>query len=233
MAGQKSLKILAIIQARMNSRRLPGKVLLKINDKPLIGYLLDRLQRSTQLDGVIVATSTNEADEPLVRYCKDRGVECFRGTLDNVADRFFQILEKYPMDAFVRINGDSPLLDPYLVDTACAFWRKEKYDIVTNVLKRTFPKGQSVEVLKTEIFKNYYPNMLTVEDLEHVTPYFYRNASQFRIFNIEKSPDFSGFNLCVDTPEDLWRFEAILGEMTRPFVEYRWEELVGICRHSA
>ena len=213
----------------MSSERLPGKVLREVNGKPLLGYLLNRLEKIKNLDGVVVATSTSESDQEIVRYCKKNKVECYQGPLQNVAARFLGTLRIYQMDAFVRISADSPLLDPDLIDHSVTIFKSSDYDFVTNVLKRTFPKGQSVEVVRAGTFMKYYPRIQSQQDREHVTTYFYRNARQFKILNLPSpDPGYSKINLSIDTKEDLNRFILILGQMRRPFSSYGWKEIVEI-----
>src|SRR5688500_16406077 len=114
----------AIVQARMSSSRLPGKVLREEGGKQLLGYLLERVGRCSCLGGVVVATSTEAADDPVARYCAEQGVPCCRGPLEDVAGRFVRVLERYPEEAFVRLTADSPLLDPALVERAAALFEE-------------------------------------------------------------------------------------------------------------
>ena len=135
------MKIGAIIQARMSSERLPGKVLQQIAGKPMLQYLLERLEHCEVLDGLVVATSVDESDTPITSFCQRYGVSCYRGDLNNVAGRFNDVLDSYGFDAFVRINGDSPLLDQRLVDKAVELFKQHEADLATNALVRSYPKG--------------------------------------------------------------------------------------------
>ena len=220
-----------IVQARMSSQRFPGKVLTNVQGKPLLGYLLERLQLSRLVDSIIIATSTDTTDDAIEQYCQRNHLPCFRGSLTNVASRFVQIIQEYKLDAFVRINADSPLMDFHVVDECLEIFKQGKYEIVTNCFKRSFPKGQSVEVLSAQAFLRGYNAMKDPQDLEHVTQYFYKNADQFKIYNLANTADYSKVNLCVDTQEDFKHFEQILKMMKRPFLEYSWQEVVGIYNH--
>ncbi|MFH1287794.1 MAG: NTP transferase domain-containing protein [bacterium] len=218
----------AIVQARISSQRLPGKVLCKLNGKPLLGYVLERLERCCSVDKIIVATSTDERDAPIVDFCKECGCLCFRGSLEDVASRLKEVLNRYQFDGFVRISGDSPLLDQRLVDQAIKIFQQCNFEIVTNVFKRTYPKGQSVEVLDSKTFIRGYELMRNLQDLEHSTPFFYRNCKDFKIFNFSSNNDYSGIQLSVDTTEDLKVIASIIKCMDKPHWQYDLEDILKI-----
>jgi len=213
------MKIGVIVQARMSSQRLPSKVLTIVNGKPLLQYLLERLKYCSSIDQIIVATSYNKSDDPIAAFCNEYGALCFRGPLQNVAKRFYMALEKYNFDAFVRICGDSPILDQKLIDQAVKIYNEE-YDLVTNILPRSYPLGQSVEVIRTSTFKKVYEKMSTSDHFEHVTKYYYEKPDAFRIKNFSNKKDLSSYRLVVDTLEDLKRIEKIIVSMTKPHIEY-------------
>jgi spore coat polysaccharide biosynthesis protein SpsF len=209
----------------MGSRRLPGKVLAPIVDRPLLQYLLERLARCVSLDAVVVATSTEPADDPVARFCEERRIPCHRGPAENVAGRIRDAVAAAGFDVFVRVNGDSPLLDPGLVQRGIAVCVRERCDIATNVFPRSFPAGQSVEVLNTRAFERGYGGMRDPADLEHVTPFFYRHADEFAIHNFSASRDYGSLRLVVDTPEDLVRITSIVGRMDEPHWQYGLDEV--------
>ena len=213
----------------MSSERLPGKVLLEAKGKPLLGYVVERLQKNKNLDGIILATSVDESDNPIAEHCKKWDIRCYRGPLENVALRFIETVDQYQLDAFVRISADSPWIDPQLIDQMVGAFRSGAYDIVTNVLDRTFPKGESVEVIRTSVFKRAYPNMNRPEDFEHVTNYFYRNLKQFKIFNLRsQNPNLAKVNLCVDTQEDFNRFFLAIEQAQKFSVDLNWQGVAKI-----
>lgn len=220
------VKIGAIVQARMSSKRLPGKVLRDVLDKPILQYLLERLNHCSVLDEIVVATSMEHSDQPIVDFCEQFGVRCYRGNLDNVAGRFNDLLQEYQFDIFVRLSGDSPLLDQNLVEQGVKVLLKNKADLVTNVLSRTYPKGQSVELLYRDVFQAAYPFMKTPDEMEHVTKYFYNHQERFEIVNFKSGRDCGNIQLSVDTVEDEQMFSAIVHRMNKPHWEYRWDELV-------
>jgi spore coat polysaccharide biosynthesis protein SpsF len=225
------MKIGIIVQARMNSRRLPGKVLMPLLGKPMLLYTLERL-RQTGLP-LWVATSDRSHDDAVADFCMHHQAACFRGDEEDVAGRFVRLLEQHPLDAFVRISGDSPLLDPRLVEIALSHYRKDRPDLVTNVFPRSYPPGQSVEVLDSERFRAAYLQMTDPLDREHVTRLHYRLPEQFAIRNFNAALDYSHLHWAVDTAEDFARVEAMLTRMTRPHVEYGFEALLALCHPRA
>lgn len=220
--------VLAIVQARMGSRRLPGKVLREVAGKPILQYLLENLQRARRLASVVVATSTSAGDMPIVELCERLGVDVFRGDQANVARRFLDLIESRATKAFVRISGDSPLLDPRLVDRAVGHFGTGDFDMVTNLRPRSYPRGQSVEVIKSEAFRDAYGAMSHREHFEHVTRWFYEHEDQVKIVNLAAKRDWSDIRLVVDTAEDLHTIARIVKRMERPHWQYELSEIIEI-----
>ena len=210
----------------MSSQRLPGKVLRTIAGKPLLQYVLERLQRSRGLDAIVVCTSSDDSDTPIVEFCEAAGVVWQCGSLTNVASRYNDVLERHGFDGFARVCADSPLLDPGLLDHGIELLRTTGFDVVTNTLRRTYPRGQSVEVVRADAFRRAFRHMATAEDFEHVTRYFYQRQYDFRVWDFVAGADYGGVNLAVDTVEDLERCEAIVGAMDRPHWEYGLSEIM-------
>lgn len=222
------MKVGAIIQARMSSTRFAGKVLHKVAGKPMLQYLLERLDHCSALDEIAVATSTDQSDRPIADFCRKYCVACYRGPLFNVSERFKEVLANFKFDGFVRINGDSPLLDQSLIDLGIKLFLDGDYDIVTNLLPRTFPKGQSVEILKSDVFTAAFGKMKDNDDFEHVTKYFYKNFENYRIYNFESGKRLGDIHLSVDTSEDLMKFAQIVGSMNRDHWRYGYEDILEI-----
>ena len=222
------MKMDAIIQARMSSQRYPGKVLHNVAGKPMLQYLLERLDHCHSLNHIVVATSTEDSDTPLADFCRQRGVECYRGPLVNVAGRFREVLDMYQFDGFVRVNGDSPLLDQQLIDKGVEIFLKGDFDLVTNVLPRTYPHGQSVEVMRADAFRQGYQSMQNAQDLEHVTRFFYKHQYDFRIHNFALEDNCSGMRFCVDTEQDLNVFTEMVARMEKPHWHYNLPEMIQI-----
>lgn len=220
------MKTGAIVQARMSSRRFPGKVMHLIAGKPLLQYLLERLNKCQALNTVVIATSTDATDTVIEEFCSKQGIACVRGPLENVAKRFRDAALELRFDAFLRVNGDSPFLDCCLIEKGMEIYRQGNYDMVTNVLERTFPKGQSIEIIKSGIFCEAYECMSDSDDLEHVTKYFYRNKERYKIFNFCAESDYSGIQLSVDTAQDMDIFTNVLARMDKPHWNYGWKDVL-------
>ncbi len=204
------MQIGAIIQARFSSQRLPGKVLRPLCGKPLLAHLVDRLKRSTALDVIGVATSTESSDDAVAAFCASAEISCYRGSLDDVLGRMQAAARNFALDGIVRVSGDSPLLDPALVRQAVKLFRRGGWDLVTNVQVRSFPKGQSVEILSAEALDRVAKNARAATEREHVTPYIYTHPDLFRIRSLVARVARPTLQLSVDTAEDFVRIEAIL-----------------------
>ena len=204
------MRVGAIIQARFSSQRLPGKVLRPLCGKPLLAHLVDRLRHSTALDVIGVATSTETSDDAIATFCTDAEIACYRGALDDVLGRIQAAARHFELDGIVRVSGDSPLLDPALVRQAVKLFRRGGWDLVTNVQIRSFPKGQSVEILSADALDRAAKNSRAAAEREHVTPYLYAHPDLFRIRNLVARIARPALQLSVDTAEDFARIEAIL-----------------------
>lgn len=204
--------MICIIQARMSSKRLPGKMLKNILNKTLLERVVNQVKKSKHVQRIIIATSNQKSDDKLVKFCKKKKYEFFRGDLKNVALRFMALLFKIKSKNryFVRISGDSPMLDYKLIDYMYKFTRNQKFDLISNVLKRSFPKGQSIEIVKISTFKKNISNIFKKNEKEHVTSYFYNNKDKFRIKSIESKKNFANLNFCIDNNNDIKKIINIL-----------------------
>ena len=220
------MNVALVIQARMDSRRCPGKVLREAHGKPVLAYLLERLSFCSLADKIIVATSTEPSDDLISKFCDDIDINCYRGSLENVTDRFVSLCNHANLDYCVRISADSPLLDPKIIDRAVELCLEKKVDLVTNVHPRSFPKGQSVEVINSKALSSAYKQMQTAEDREHVTPYFYNNDHNYSIYNFSCSTNCSHLNMCIDTEDDLIKFSHIIDQMESAHTQYSLRSLL-------
>lgn len=219
-----SIRVGAAVQARMSSQRLPAKVLAPLAGRPALDWLLERLEHASTLDAIIVATSNEPDDDAVAQFAAARGTACHRGPLHDVAGRVIGAARNHRLDALVRVNGDSPLLDQGLVDRGVTLLRQSGADLVTNVRPRTFPPGQSVEVVMTDALIRAHAGDATEEDREHVTRPLY--AGGFEIVRFETDPPRTTPSLTLDTADDRERLEAIILGMERPHYTYTWEELL-------
>jgi len=194
--------MLAIIQARLSSRRLPGKVLKDLGGQPMLAWTLQRVGAARLVTKLVVATSDQSDDDAVADYCAGQGVVCHRGPLDNVAGRFAVALRAEQAPAFVRITGDSPLIDPAVIDAAIRLYEAGDWDLVSNVLVRSFPIGQSVEVVRAQTFLTALGEMNNEEDREHITRFLHRNRAHYRTVNFTSGADMAHIQMSVDTQED-------------------------------
>ncbi len=205
--------MLIIIQARTNSQRFPKKVLYKLENKPIIIHVLDRLKKSKFKNNLIVATSDTSSDDRLVRLLKKKKIKIYRGNLKNVSERLYETALKLKEKYFVRVSGDSPVIDVKILDRLIEIFKKKKYsnyDIITNVFPKTFPKGMSFEIIKREIISKNM-KFMNKNEKEHVTKYFYKNSTKFKIKNLENfNKKKYNLNLTLDKKIDLKRIKIYL-----------------------
>lgn len=219
--------MLCIIQARMSSHRLPGKMMMDLAGRTVLGRVVDRVSRASTVSSVVVATSEHSSDDPIAEFCLREGMPCFRGPLEDVAERFRRVVDQERAEAFIRVTGDSPLIDPALIDRAVGYFRQGDCDLATNVLVRTYPVGQSVEVLLASVFKDTCRKLTTAEQREHVTKAYYETPSRYRILGFTSGMGLGGMNLSVDTASDFETVKAILERSgNRPA---GWRELAALC----
>ena len=194
--------VLAILQARMSSTRLPGKVMRPLLGQPMIARQIERLRRARGLSGLMVATSTDAGDDVLQAWCDDNGLPCYRGPLDDVRARFFGALAAAGSPAaFIRLTADCPLADPGLIDRCIASHAETDADYTYTSKGWTFPKGLDVEVCRTAALERAAHASDDAYDREHVTPYIYRHSELFRLNAITRDPP-QRYRWTVDTPQD-------------------------------
>jgi len=218
------MKVVAIVQARMGSIRLPNKVMKTICGKSMIELLLNRLALSKEVDQIVVATSVNLQNNPLVEHIRQLGFSCEQGSNDDVLDRYFQVAKKYKADVIVRITGDCPLTDPNLVDQVIYEFKKEKLDYLCNNYPPTFPDGLDIEVFTLEALKAAHKEASDESEREHVTPYF-RSCSKFKISTIQNNQDLSAFRWTVDESVDLEVVKNVF-EWFNPRLNFSWSEVL-------
>ena len=193
-----------IIQARMGSTRLPGKVLMEvIEGKPVLYYVINQLKYCKSFEKLIIATTTLPEDDKIVQFCIDNNVNYFRGDSKNVLERHYRCAEKFSLSTVIRMPADKPLLDPEVVDKVVEAFNSNSYDYFTNFLPSTYPSGTEVEVLSFNALKIAYEKAILPSEKEHVTNYIYDHKDDFRIFNVVNSENLSNFRWAVDRIEDL------------------------------
>jgi spore coat polysaccharide biosynthesis protein SpsF len=203
------LKVVAIVQARMGSTRLPGKVLQDICGQPMLSRVVGRLRRAKRIDEVLVATTDQSADDAIVAACRKEEVQVTRGDQDDVLDRYYRAAQLAKADVVVRITSDCPLIDPEVCDKTIAAFLDEKPDYASNVLERMYPRGLDTEVFSQEALARAWRQAFQKHEREHVTPYIYEHPNEFKLLSVTAPADYSSHRWTVDTPEDLAFVRAV------------------------
>ena len=219
-----SQNIVAIIEARLNSVRLPGKVLKKINGIPAIECLFKRISKSKYLDNIVVATSKNKKNLPLIEFLKKKNINLYIGEDQNVLKRFFDAANTYNASIVVRITGDSVILDYRLLDKMIKKFIEKKVDFLCNTQPMTYPDGQDIEIFSFQTLKKTYKNAKLKYEKEHVTPYIIKNK-KFKKYNYENKIDYSKFRWSLDELEDLKVIRLIYAEF-KPNIYFSWEDAI-------
>jgi spore coat polysaccharide biosynthesis protein SpsF len=223
------MKTLVVIQARMGSTRLPGKVLMPLAGKPALEHVVERARAAREVDQVVIATSTLPADAAVAQCCAARGWSCVRGSEDDVLARFLIALEKHPADIVVRITGDCPLTDPAMIDElVCALKNDPRgLDYISNTqAPRKIPHGLDVEAMRADALQRACNEAAVREEREHVTPYFYRNPNLFRLARVDPPVDLSAHRWTLDTPDDHELLERIL--LALPPGAFAWRDTLEV-----
>ncbi len=209
-------QINGLIQARISSSRLPGKVLLDICGKPMLLRVVERARLVKNLDQVAVITSTSDDDNAIEVFCRDHGIPCFRGSLDDVLDRYYRAAFHFGAGTVVRITADCPLLDPVVVDHVIEVFLGGSYDYVSNTLECSYPDGLDTEVFTFAALENAWKSALLKSEREHVTAFIYKHPELFCLGNAKHSEDLSAQRWTVDTPSDLEFVRAVYSNFLTP-----------------
>ncbi len=220
------MKTVAIIQARLGSTRLPGKVCLDLAGEPMLARVVHRVRRARRVDEVLVATTTETRDDPLVEMCVERGWLCFRGSEDDVLDRYFQAAKSRGAEVVVRITSDCPLIDPAVIDSAIRGRELQQADYCANVVRRTYPRGLDVEVFTFTTLEAAWRGDDKPEWREHVTQFILRNPGRFDLSTMAHDDDHSALRWTVDTPEDFELMEKIYAHFGHD--EFSWQEVLAL-----
>jgi len=199
----KTKKITCIIQARTNSSRLPGKVMLKLSNTPIIVHIIDRIKKSTLIEQIILATSVNHNDQKLLDIANDNQITGFKGSELDVLDRFYNSAKEYGADPIIRITADCPLVDPILIDRMIKFFEKNNFDYISNTLKPTFPDGLDVEIFSFQTLETIMKKSNLKSEREHVTTYLKTHLDEFQTYNFENDKNLSHHRWTIDQKEDL------------------------------
>ncbi len=211
-------KKICIIQARLGATRLPGKVLLELNGRPILEWVAKRVLKAKTIDKLVVATSTEKTDDPLEEFCRTKGWNCFRGSENNVLDRYYQCLQHYQdCRTVIRITADCPLIDPEVIDQTVELFFQEGCDYASNVEPLSFPDGFDVEVFSAEVLKKVWESAQDDYSREHVTSYIKDNRQRFKISGLVNDQDLSDLRLTIDYQEDFLFLSKLLEFLPKDF----------------
>lgn len=203
------MSTLAILQVRLSSTRLPGKVLKPILGRPMLGLHIERLRRTKTLNRLVVATGDDIEDDAIEALCDEIGVDCFRGSLDDVLDRCYRCAQAYGPTHIARLTGDCPLADPDIIDRVVSLHLKGGYDYTSNILPPTWPDGMDVEVMRFACLAEAHAEAELPSEREHVTPFIRNRPERYRHGNLNNDRDLSAHRLTVDEPEDFEKIRRI------------------------
>jgi glutamate-1-semialdehyde 2,1-aminomutase len=219
------MKIVAIIQARMSSSRLPGKVMMEVNNAPLINLLVKRLRKSKILDQVVVASTTSQEDNILVKNLKKNNILYFRGSENDVLGRYFLAAKKFSAKIIVRITSDCPLADPELIDEALEIFLAKRLNFLSNNYPPTFPDGMDIEIFDFNTLKDANSKAVKVHDREHVTPFMLKSR-KYKKYNIRHKTDLSKYRWTVDELVDYQMIKKIFNSFQN--IYFGWQEILSL-----
>lgn len=202
--------VVAVVQARMTSTRLPGKVLRQVMGRPLLAYQVERMRRARRIDRIVIATTVNATDDPIVAFCENERIDVTRGPEDDVLARYAVAAERFAARTVVRLTSDCPLIDPALIDKGVDRFAESGADYLSNMLAPTFPYGMAVEVFHATVLQEAAQEATEPAEREHVTPFIYWRPERFRLASWTMERDLSSHRWTVDTPEDLELVTRIL-----------------------
>lgn len=206
------MRTVLIVQARIASTRLPGKVMMTVLGKPLLEYQIERLRRVRLADELVIATTDNGTEGPILDLCNRLSVPWFRGSENDVLARYHGAALWSSANVIVRVTSDCPIIDPVIVDDVIKYFKENRkvYDYVTNALVRSFPRGMDTEVFPRTVLDEAFREAQDPDEREHVTPFIYRRPERYRIGHVVRETDAHSYRLTVDTPEDFELIQRII-----------------------
>lgn len=220
-----------IIQSRTGSSRLPGKVLKTIGSRTMLEWVVDRCRKADSLDKVIVATSNRSADDPIEDLCQSKGIDTFRGSEEDVLDRYYQTTRTCDVDTVVRLTADCPLHDPDVIDRVVrVFSDNPNYDYVGTGFE--YPEGFGTEVFSARTLEQTWQEAADAREREHVTIYIWKDGSPFTVHRINPDRDYSHFRVTVDRPIDLKVVRQIVSELDLERREFGFQDIIDYLRNN-
>ncbi|MGG3804442.1 cytidylyltransferase domain-containing protein [Metabacillus fastidiosus] len=224
------MKIAAIIQGRMGSTRLPGKILKTINGKTLLEYQIERVKQAKTIEQIIVATTTRENDQLIVDLCRKIGVDYYRGSEEDVLSRYYEAAKNFNVQVIVRLTSDCPIIDPEVIDKVVNRYMNDQLstDYVSNTLDRTYPRGLDTEVFSLRALEKVHQEAFLQRDREHVTSYFYTNPDLFKLQSVKNKYNYENYRWTVDTEEDFELIQLILGKLYNPDKLFLLKDIINL-----
>jgi len=207
------MNIIAIIQARQTSTRLPGKTMRMLSGKPLLQYTIDNLQKAQNINKLVVATTTDPEDDIIDSWCKKNSIFVYRGDREDVLSRFYECALKYSADAIVRVTSDCPLVDPTIVDNVIDLFKNTKSDYSANNLIKSFPHGLDIEIFSFEVLRETFENAKKPNEREHVTQYIRARPEKYKLTNFSCSGKYNNIRVTVDEEIDFKLIETIIHKL--------------------
>ena len=219
------MKVVAVVQARMGSTRLPGKVLKDLGGETVLARVVNRLRQTRLISELLVATTDQPADDAVVAECRRYSVAVFRGDQEDVLDRYFRAAQQAKADIVVRITADCPLIDPEITDKTIAAFLETRPDYASNALVLTYPRGLDTEVMTFAALERAWREARKLYEREHVTPYIYEHPTEFKLLSVTDDVDHSDHRWTVDTAEDLDLVRAIYARLPNTS---RWRDVLAL-----
>lgn len=226
------MKVICIVQARIGSTRLPGKVLKQICGKTVLEHDIDRLRRVKNIDDIVIATTVLDKDNSIVKECERLGVKYFRGSEDDVLSRYYYAAKEISADVVVRVTSDCPLIDSRVAEKTIEFYLNNSYDYVSNTYEKSFPRGFDTEVFNFKLLERAFKEAKEKILREHVTVYFWKNPKIFTIGCYKNDVDYSNYRLTLDTEEDLKLIEVIYDNLYHKNKCFGFEEIVELLKND-
>jgi len=224
--------ILAVLQARMSSTRLPGKVVKPILGRPMLMRQIERLQHATCIDHLIIATSIETLDSEIEELCDAENIKCYRGSLDDVLDRIYSAALLFEPEHVIRLTGDCPLVDPELIDKLVDYYLANEFDYASNTLNPTWPDGLDVEVMKFECLEIAWREAKLISEREHVTSYIYNHPKKFNLGSYENDKDLSSLRWTVDESADFDLVNHIYEKLYSDGVEFSTNDILELLKNN-
>ncbi|MDZ8135045.1 MAG: glycosyltransferase family protein [Nostoc sp. DedQUE04] len=224
------MKTVIIVQARMTSTRLPEKVLKKVLDKPLLEYQIERLKRVKLIDEIVIATTNNSTDLPIIELCDRLSIPYFRGSEEDVLARYYGAAKEHQADVVVRVTSDCPLIDPQVIDKVIQFYINYEYDYVSNSLERSYPRGMDTEVFSFLALHQAFVEATAQPDREHVTPFIYMHPERYRLAQVVYSENESSHRWTVDTADDFELIKRIIEALYPEIPKFTLEDCLDLLR---